>query len=340
MKSTKETILDFIDGKGTVSYKDLKLRFTHINESTLVRHLNDFVKVGKLQKKKVGRNTFYFTKTEAEKYFDTPTWERKKVQYNPDFLRNYIPNETRFFTEENLQKLQDSIRDIPIDTDFYKNNKRFVEQLLIDLSFASSYLEGNTYSYLDTEVLLKYNEINKAKTEEETQMILNHKKAIEYLIYYKKELTFDKHAFFEIHSLLGDRLLLKSDLGVIRNNIVEIGGSTYTPLDNRFQLEEEFELFLEKMGQIKNPFEQSLFIMIFIPYFQLFLDINKRTSRIMGNLPLIKNNLPVLSMIQLEKKKYIIAILSVYELNDVSTLQQLWTDNYLINIEKYKQYFS
>jgi hypothetical protein len=74
--------------------------------------------------------------------------------------------------------------------------------LLIDLSFASSYLEGNTYSYLDTEVLLKYNEVNKEKTSEETQMILNHKKAIEYMIYYKKELDFDKQTFFEIHSLL------------------------------------------------------------------------------------------------------------------------------------------
>lgn len=340
MKNIKTTIINFINWRDIVSYNDLKLKFADINESTLVRHLNDCVKTWTLQKKKVWRNTFYFTKNQAEKYFDVPTWERAKAPYNPDFLRSYIPNITYFFSATNLNILELSIKDIPIDTDFYKTNKRFLEKSLIDLSFASSYLEWNTYSYLDTEVLLKYNEINKEKTQEETQMVLNHKKAIEYMIYYKKELHFDKQTFFEIHSLLWDHLLLKSDLGVVRNNIVEIGWSTYTPLDNRFQLEEELELFLEKLNQINNPFEQSLFIMVFIPYFQMFFDINKRTSRIMWSLPLVQHNLPVLSMIQMEKKKYIIAILAIYELNNVDILQQLWTENYISNLETYKNYFN
>ena len=97
---------------------------------------------------------------------------------------------------------------------------------------------------------------------------------------------------------------------------------------------------MEKLNQIKNTFEQSLFIMTFIPYFQLFLDINKRTSRIMWNLPLIKHNLPVLSLIQLEKKKYIIAILAIYELNNVDLLQNIWTENYLLNLQRYKKYFN
>ena len=112
------------------------------------------------------------------------------------------------------------------------------------------------------------------------------------------------------------------------------------PLDNRFQLEEELTIFLEKLNQINNPFEQSLFIMVFIPYFQLFLDINKRTSRIMGNLPLVQHNLPVLSMVQIEKKKYIIAILAIYELNNVDLLQYIRTENYLLNIQAYRNYFN
>lgn len=340
MKNTKENILDYINLKDKVTYKDLKLKFTSINESTLVRYLNGYIKTWELQKEKIWRNTFYFTKNKIDKYFDTPTWERKKINYNPNLLKNYKPNKTFFFSEANLKKLQKSITDLPIDTDFYKTNKRFLEKLLIDLSFASSYLEWNTYSYLDTEILLKYNEINKEKTQEETQMVLNHKKAIEYMIYNKKVLDFNKNTFFEIHSFLWEKLLLKSDLWIIRNKIVEIWWSTYIPLDNKFKLEKEFEIFLEKLNQIKNPFEQSLFIMVFIPYFQLFLDINKRTSRIMWNLPLIKHNLPVLSMIQLEKKKYIISILSIYELNNVDLLQNIWTENYLLNLEKYKNYIN
>jgi Fic family protein len=160
------------------------------------------------------------------------------------------------------------------------------------------------------------------------------------MIYYKKELGFTKQTFFEIHSLLWEKLLLKDELWIIRNKLVEIWWSTYNPLENKFQLEKEFEIFLEKLNKIKNPFEQSLFIMTFIPYFQLFLDINKRTSRIMWNLPLIKHNLPVLSLIQLEKKKYIVAILAIYELNNVDLLQNIWTENYLLNLQRYKKYFS
>ena len=91
---------------------------------------------------------------------------------------------------------------LDINTDFYTNNKRLLETTLIDLSFASSYLEGNTYDYLDTEILVKYNEIAKEKSADDTQMILNHKKCIEYLVYYKKELLYTKQTFFEIHTLL------------------------------------------------------------------------------------------------------------------------------------------
>jgi Fic family protein len=79
--------------------------------------------------------------------------------------------------------------------------------------------------------------------------------------------------------------------------------------------------------------------MVFIPYFQLFLDINKRTSRIIGSLPLVKHHLPVLSMIRIEKKKYIVAVLAIYEWNDVELLQDIWTENYVMNLENYWKYF-
>lgn len=332
----KDEILKFLEKSKQARTREL-VDFFWKDRTTIYRWLKKLELEWKITQVK---KWTYVLKEKIEDFFQIPTWERKKVSYNPDLLRSYKPNKTYFFDKKNLDRLEKSIKNLPIDTDFYKTNKKFLEILLIDLSFASSYLEWNTYSYLDTEVLLKYSEINKEKTAEETQMIMNHKKAIEYMIYYKKELDFNKHTFFEIHSLLGEKLLLKDELWIIRNKIVEIWWSTYKPLDNKFKLEVEFELFFEKLNQINNPFEQSLFIMTFIPYFQLFLDINKRTSRIMWNLPLVKHNLPVLSLIQLEKKKYIIAILAVYELNDTSLLQELWTENYLLNLERYKNYFN
>lgn len=109
----------------------------------------------------------------------------------------------------------------------------------------------------------------------------------------------------------------------------------YLPFDNRYQLEEQFEIFLEKLNAINDPFEQSLFILVFIPYFQIFLDINKRTSRMSANLPLLKKNLPLISLLAVEKRDYITAILSVYELNNVSLLADIFVSNYLLNMKRY-----
>lgn len=116
---------------------------------------------------------------------------------------------------------------------------------------------------------------------------------------------------------------------------MEIGASAYTPLDNAFQLQEQFDLFLDKLNAIKNPFEQSLFILIFIPYFQLFLDINKRTSRMSANLPLLKNHLPLISLLAVDKRTYINAILAIYELNDTSLMADIFVGNYLLNMKRY-----
>ena len=212
---------------------------------------------------------------------------------------------------------------------------RMIETLLIDISFASSKLEGNTYSYLDTEVLIKYGEWAAWKTALETQMILNHKYVIKYIIEKKEDIRLNKKIFFEVHTLLWTNILYDSELWVIRSHPVKIGASTYTPLESKVQLESEFDLFLEKLALIQNPFEQSLFILVFVPYFQIFSDINKRTSRIASNIPLIQNWLPPISLLQVSERDYIDAILGIYELNDVSLLARIYTDNYLLNLDRY-----
>lgn len=329
----KQEILKILQEKKEVKMAEFLL-FLGKDRSTIYRNLKQLEKEWKIFQEK---KWWYKLGLQAENYFDIPTWERETKKYNPDFLKNYIPNKTFFLSEKNRKKLEKSVSLISVATDFYKTNKRFVERLLIDLSFASSYLEWNTYSHLDTEILIKYDEINKEKTKEETTMILNHKKAIEYMIFYKKELALNKQSFFEVHSLLWKDLLADSDLWKIREKSVEIGGSSYEPLENKFLLQEEFEIFLKKCNEIQSPFEKSFFILVFIPYFQMFLDINKRTSRLMANLVFIQNNLPLFSMLQIEKKQYIIAILAIYELNNTNLLEKIFVENYLLNLEKYKK---
>ena len=332
-----DKILNFIKENKKTAYSNIKNHFWELSESTVSRNLKKLLNLWKLDKNTKWKNTFYSFKWKetALEYLSKPFYERNYRKYNFNFLKNYIPNETSFLWKREQELLDIINTKITLSTYDYKRNIRWIENLLIDLSYSSSKLEWNTYSYLDTEILVKYNEEADWKTSLETQMILNHKNVIKYIIDFRNKLNYTFKTFSEVHILLWKWLLLKDDLGIIRNKIVKIWWSTYSPLDNKFQLEEQFNIFLEKLNQIRNPFEQSLFILIFIPYFQIFLDINKRTSRIWANIPLITNWLPPISLLQTKERDYINAILSVYELNDISLMRDLFVDNYLLNIDRY-----
>lgn len=303
-----------------------------IERTTIYRDLKELIKEKKI--KEISKWKYEF-KINPIKYLWQAYFEREVRKYNFDFLKNYIPNKTSFLWES-YKKIEKEYENFnKLTTYDYLKNIRWIENLLIDLSYASSKLEWNTYSYLDTEVLVKYNEKAEWKTKEETQMILNHKNIIKYLVDFRKELNFENKTFFEIHQILWKWLLFEDYLWKIRDSEVKIGGSTYIPLDDTFVLKGEFELFLKKLNQIKNPFEQSLFILIFIPYFQIFMDINKRTSRISANIPLIKNWLAPISLLQVKERDYILAILAIYELNDTSLMRDIFVNNYLLNLKRY-----
>lgn len=334
---TQDTILQLIrKSPSGVSFTSLQKSLS-VHDSTISRSLDKLVGEGKIVKQISWKNTSYsLSWTEnIKQYLHTDFFSRKKVKYNPDFLKSYVPNSSSFLWE-NYKKIKSSL-----DTNFvlssydYKNQLRMIETLLIDLSYASSKLEWNTFSYLDTEVLIKYWETPDWKTQFETQMILNHKNVIKYIIEEKNNISLSKKTFYEVHTLLAKNLIHDKYLGSIRDVPVKIGASSYTPLESKIFLEEQFEIFLSKLEKIENPFEQSLFILVFIPYFQLFYDINKRTSRISCNIPLIQHWLPPISLLQVSERDYIDAILWIYELNDPSLLAQIYTENYLLNLERY-----
>jgi len=327
-------ILKFLERVQEAKTKDILSSFqvASVERTTIYRDLKSLIDEKRITE--IGRWKYKII-PDPISYLSKAFFERDKKSYNPNFLASYIPNTTFFLSWDQRTLLDTRVHTVEISTRSLHENKRKIENLLIDLSYSSSYLEGNTYSYLDTEVLINFNEIAENKLQEETQMILNHKKSIEYLLHFKNDLKIEKKTFFELHQLLWDGLLKKENLWVIRSERVDIGRSAYTPLWIKTQLEEQFEIFLEKLNAIQNPFEQSLFILVFIPYFQIFLDINKRTSRMMCNLPLLKNRLGIISLMQVKQKDYITAILAIYELGDVSLLAKIFTENYLLNLERY-----
>lgn len=211
-----------------------------------------------------------------------------------------------------------------------------MSRLLIDLSWASSHLEGNTYSRLDTVALIEHGQAARGKAAIETQMILNHKTAIELLVHKVGSAGVNRYLLMNLHSALAENLLPNpSDEGRIRQHAVDIGQSVYRLLSTPQQINETLEVLLLKLNAIADPFEQSFFAMVHLPYLQPFADINKRTSRLVANLPLFRANLCPLTFMDVPEQAYSRATLGVYELARVELLRDLYVWAYERSTQEY-----
>lgn len=263
-----------------------------------------------------------------------PIQERKHVTYNRDFLDQYVPNSSYYLSETVRQKLFEMGK-----TDGNRPAGTYARQiysrLLIDLSWNSSRLEGNTYSLLETERLLELGEAAYGKDRRETQMILNHKAAIEFLVESAEKLKVDRYTILNLHALLSDELIPDSACGSLRAISVGIGGSVYLPLGIPQLISECFQEIVETAVLIQNPFEQAFFLMVHLPYLQPFEDVNKRVSRLAANLVLIRENLCPLSFVDVLEQTYINGLLGVYELNRVELLRDVFVWAYERSCSRY-----
>ncbi len=250
---------------------------------------------------------------------------RTPVGYQSEFLECYQPNTDAYLSPELRCKLaemgQVGICDLPAGTYL----RQVMDRLLIDLSWNSSRLEGNTYSLLETQCLVEHGENANGKNAEETQMILNHKAAIEMLADQATEIGFNRYTVCNLHALLADNLLSNpAACGRLRSVGVGIGGTVYHPLAVPQAIEEQFIQILNKAEAIDDPFEQAFFVMVHLPYLQPFEDVNKRVSRLAANIPLVKHNLCPLSFIDVSQEDYIGGLIGVYELNRVEYLRDVF----------------
>ncbi|MFT4929502.1 MAG: Fic family protein [Phenylobacterium sp.] len=269
-------------------------------------------------------------------YVDQSIAARKPVGYQRDFLDAYQPNITQYLSEplrNQLRRMGDTKQNTqPAGT----HGRAVLNRLLIDLSWASSQLEGNTYSRLDTHELIEYGKVADGKGAIETQMILNHKAAIELLVDNAADINFNRYTMLNLHSALSENLLPNpADEGRVRQHMVEIGKSVFHPLAGESQISETLDVVLAKAQLINDPFEQSFFIMVHLPYLQPFADINKRTSRLAANLPLIRANLCPLTFLDVPEQAYSRATLGVYELTRVELLRDLYVWAYERSTQAY-----
>jgi fido (protein-threonine AMPylation protein) len=322
-----------------------------ISERTLIRRLADMVERGDLRKSGGSRAARYFSVGQAAaelspskpmqkdmfvpvgklggeilRLLMRPAGARKPVGYNRDFLSSYKPNRTSYLTADDKARLSAISKTVDAaDQRAGTYAQRILARLLIDLSWNSSRLEGNTYSLLDTQRLIEAGEPAEGKAATDAQMILNHKAAIEFLVQSAEDIAFNRYTILNLHALLAENLLPDpSAAGRIRQIPVNIGKSVYHPLDIPQVLNECFDEILAKAQAIADPFEQSFFVMVHPPYLQPFEDVNKRVSRLAANIPLFRRNLAPIAFVDVPDDTYTYGILGVYELNRIDLLKDVF----------------
>jgi hypothetical protein len=263
--------------------------------------------------------------TEIQKHVRQAPAARKPVGYNRPFLDSYRPNESFYLTQAERAHLREVGTPKTVEQPAGTYAKQILNRLLIDLSWNSSRLEGNTYSLLDTKRLIDLGEEAEGKERVETQMILNHKDAIEFLVGTAEEIGFNRYTILNLHALLANNLLADPDAaGRLRHIGVGIERSVFLPLEVPQLIAECFDQILATAAAITDPFEQAFFVMVQLPYLQPFDDVNKRVSRLAANIPLIRGNLSPLSFEGVPRDAYTDAVLGVYELNRTELLRDVF----------------
>ncbi|MDL2262576.1 Fic family protein [Bacteroidales bacterium OttesenSCG-928-I21] len=341
---TQELILNYLKTNANSSSKEI---FEGLNSvvsySTVKRCLSKLLAENYIIQQGNAKNSRYvvsptfnlFYPINLDEYYRKEIDEREILTgYNFLLISETLQNIPLFTTEELtlLSTLQDKFSEnIALISDF--EYRKDMERLAIDLSWKSSQIEGNTYSLLETERLLKDKQTASGKTKDEAVMLLNHKDAIDFVIansdYF---LSLNVAKIEELHSIL------IKELGVDRNvrtRRVGITGTNYRPLDNEFQIREALQQTCDLINCRKNIFEKALFALVLLSYIQAFTDGNKRVARITANALLIANKYCPISFRTVDSIDYKKAMLLFYEQNNMSAFKQIFINQFKFSVENY-----
>lgn len=344
MDTNSQKIIELLKDKVSLSSKEIfDTANLSISYATLKRllvklidlQLLNFIGNGKARKYTISKSYDLFYPVDIETYYKKEIDERIiNTRFNELLLKNVLSNVT-IFNREELKKLnalqEEYTKNIStISTTEYAKE---LERLAIDLSWKSSQIEGNTYSLLETERLLKEQETAFGKKKDEAIMLLNHKKAIDFILKtpdYVFPLSLSK--IEDIHSLL------IKDLGInrnIRKRRVGISGTNYQPLDNEYQIREALEQMCLLLNDKQNVFEKAFLILVLISYIQGFSDGNKRTARILSNAILIHFGYCPISFRTVNSIDYKKAMLLFYEQNNITAFKKIFINQFEFAVQTY-----
>ncbi len=339
MERDKQLILGIFLEAGLLSssmiYAEVIKRGSEVSLVTIKRKLSELKDLGFINIQGKGRSVVYVLSTlgrlsldvDAQKYCEIEP-DKRYGQKNYNFsLFSHLAYS--IFSDEEKKHLQKS-------TDVYHKNvtdlspvirEKELERFVIELSWKSSRIEGNTYTLLDTERLIKEGIESKGHSKDEAKMILNHKDAFKFIRENQSSFTIlNERIIDEVHKEL------VKELGVqrgFRSKPVGVTGSIYRPLDNVHQIKEAMESLVACVNKIEDPYTKALITLLGISYIQPFEDGNKRTARLLANGILMAHNLAPLSYRSLDEEKYREAVLVFYELNSVIAFKKIFIEQYI-----------
>lgn len=342
--TTEREILQFLHFHPLSKRSEISMAISpEISDRTIKRIISDCVAKGLIEMVGKGPATAYKLTPQAhilmpiniDTYFNQDIDERKvQSTFNFDLIQEILPK-VALFTNSELAKLNQAQTEFRVhlsdmtDMEYRKE----MERLGIDLSWKSSQIEGNTYSLLETERLLKEKVTAKGKSKEEAVMLLNHKKALDFIL--------DMPEYFQcisIRSIEEIHAILTQELGVernIRHRRVGITGTNYLPLDNEFQIREALENSCTLINGKSEVFEKALLALVLLSYIQAFTDGNKRTARIISNAILIANGYCPISFRTVDSIDYKKAMLLFYEQNNITAFKQIFIEQFIFAVNTY-----
>lgn len=344
MKNTRQIILEYLiqhplrsskeihDGIAlNIGYATTKRLLKSLVESELI----EIVGQGKGSKYRISATYIVTFPVDLREYFKKEIDERQILpSYNFELIPKILPG-VALFSKNELEKLNTLqhryFENVSLLTD--NQYQKEMERLAIDLSWKSSQIEGNTYSLLETERLLKDKQTAEGKTRAEASMLLNHKEALDFILEHPDYLNpLQVSCIEDIHSILIKDLEIERN---IRKSRVGISGTNYKPLDNEYQIREALQLMCELVNSKDNVFEKALLLLVLLSYIQAFNDGNKRTARIVSNAILIHHKYCPISFRTTDAIEYKKAMLLFYEKNNISAVKQIFIDQFEFAVNTY-----
>jgi len=340
----QELILSYLRNKPNASSKEIfEGLHAAVSYATVKRYLSRLLSENYIIQQGNAKNSRYalsptynlFYPINLDEYYSKEIDEREILSgYNFSLIPETLQNVSLFTAQELnlLNNLQDKFSENIAQLSNFEYQKN-MERLAIDLSWKSSQIEGNTYSLLETERLLKDKQTAAGKTKDEAIMLLNHKDAIDFVVAnpdYFRLLSIAKVE--ELHSIL------IKELGVdrnIRTRRVGIIGTNYRPLDNEFQIREALQQTCDLINNRSTVFEKALFALVLLSYIQAFSDGNKRVARITANALLMAYKYCPVSFRTVDAVDYKKAILLFYEQNNISAFKQVFINQFKFAVENY-----